>query len=56
MAGAIKRALPNTALRMNRTGSAKSTSVMVRIIVDIGAIRKTFIEDALLFSQVLNND
>ena len=55
MVGAIKNALPNTALSTNRTGSAKSTSVMFRIIVSIGAIRNIFIENALSLSQMTNH-
>jgi len=51
MVGAIKKALPDTALSTNRTGRAKSTSVMIRIIMHIGAIRNIFIDDALSFGQ-----
>jgi len=42
--------MANTALSTNRTGSAKSASVMIRIIMHMGAIRNIFIEDTLSFS------
>jgi hypothetical protein len=47
-------ALPNPALSTNRTGSAKSPSVVIRNIRHMGAIRNIFIEDALSFSLRFN--
>ncbi len=56
MVGAIKKALPKTAQSAKTTGSARSTSVTIRNVVHIGAIRKIFIEDALSFSQRPNGE